>query len=699
MSRARRRSAWFWGFLKEELAPYAGRAGTVGRMVVAATLVMIISMTFRVSYGYLGAIFALLISRENLLATLQSAGTMLLMSGIGAAYILISAWFVIGVPLLHLVWVLVSFFAVFYAFATVTKYGAVTTFAFMVSIGLPLWDRPLSAETNVEDTLRLLLASSIGVVVTAAVELAFTRQKPGDEIILPIAERLAAVQGLLAHYLPGRPADPAAEKTIIRLEMLGTSAGRRTLRRSDYSPLYRAQMNSVGALVGRLVDVAATLTQPRFRPSGSDQKQLRDLAAAVARIRTDLLNRRIPGSIQFNPDNEPSPGVPLLREMEKIVALIPQAFAGSRSIDEYLPASDDPPRRLITPDALTNPEHLKFALRGCLAASVCYLIYNSIAWPGISSAVTTCMLTALSTIGSSRQKQTLMLTGAIAGGFLLGMGSQIFVLPCLDSIAGFTVMFVIVTILAAWFMTSSPRLSFFGMQLALAFYFVHLQEFAAQTSLSIARNRVFGILLGLFMMWLAFDQLWAAPAAVEMKRAFISSLRLLAQLAREPIVGDQTRATLRGSSLRATITHTFDKVRNLGDAVIFEFGPSREQNLALRSRITDWVSQLRALSLMLNASLKPRLQPPGFEFPESVKLAQQEFDNRLAQMLDGMADRGEGKASERNNDLNDSVERLERTVRTCCSEGPQELLRTELQAFLALSRSMASVTLSLDQDI
>jgi multidrug resistance protein MdtO len=668
-------------------------------MVVAATLVMIIFMTFRLPYGHLAAIFALIISRENPRSTLESAGTTLLVSGIGAAYILIAAWFVIGVPLVHLVWIFVSFFAVFYAFSTVTKYGAVTPFAFIISIGLPLWDRPVSAETNVEDTLRLLLGLSIGVVVTAAVELAFARMKPGDDIILPIAERLAAVQGLLAHYLEDRPADPAAEKTIIRLEMLGTSLLRRVLRRSDYSPLYRAQMNSVGALVGRLVDVAATLTQPSFRPSASDQKQLRDLAASAAGIRTDLLNRRVPGSIQFTPDHEPSPGVPLLREMEKIVALIPHAFSGSRSIDEYLPASDELPRsRLVAPDALTNPEHLKFALRGCLAASVCYLIYNSIAWPGISTAVTTCMLTALSTIGGSRQKQTLMLAGAIAGGFLIGMGSQIFILPHLDSIAGFTVLFVIVTVFASWFMTSSPRLSFFGMQLALAFYFINLQEFAAQTSLSIARDRVFGILLGLFMMWLAFDQLWGAPAAVEMRRAFISNLRLLAQLARQPqIAGDKTRATLRIASLRATISTTFDKVRSVGDAVIFEFGPSREQDLALRRRIKDWQSQLRALYLMLNASVRPRLQPPGFEFPESVRLAQREFDNRLAEMLDRMADRREGKESERNDDFKDAFERLERTVRT--SEGPQELLPTELQTFLALSRSKASVAMSLDKEI
>ena len=698
--RAPSRSAWLWDFLKEELAPYPGRAGKVARMVIAATLVMIICMTFRVPYGFQGAICALFISRESPRATLASAGTLLLVSGVGAAYILIAAWFVISLPMLHWVWNIVSFFAAFYVISTVTNYGAAVVFAIMVSVGVPLWDRSLSAETNVEDTLRVVLTALIGVGVSAAIELAFARVKPGDDIVLPIAERLAAVQTVLACYMEDRPVDGATERTITRLGMLGTSTLRRALSRSGYSHQYNAQMSAVGALVGRLVDMTATVAQPGLGPSGADRKRVRDLAATVASIRTDLMSRRIPGPSQFIPDDEPIRGPPLLREMEAIVALIPQAFAGSRSMDEYLPASDDLPRsKLVVADALTNPEHLKFALRGCLAASVCYIIYNSIAWPGISTAVTTCLLTALSTIGASRQKQTLRFAGAIAGGPLIGMGSQMFILPYLDSIAGFSVLFILVTALASWFITAGPRLSYFGVQLALAFYLIHLQEFAMQTSLSIARDRVVGIVLGLFMMWFVFDQLWGVPAVVAMKRAFISNLRLVAQFARDPMAGDRARAILRTSSLRATISASFDNVRSASDAVPFEFRSSREQDLALRSRIKHWQSQLRPLFLTRNALLKQRLRLPGWEVPESVRMAQQEFDDRLATLLDRMADRMEGKASERGDDFTDAFERLEQTVRASGSEGPQEVLAAELRTCLALSRSIAGVAMSLDKEI
>ncbi|HWO37437.1 MAG TPA: hypothetical protein VNO32_52335, partial [Candidatus Acidoferrum sp.] len=79
---------WLLKFLKEELAPYQGRTETVARMVLAATLVMIICETFRIPYAFEGAIFTFIILRESPRATLQSAAATFLAVGIGAAYVL-----------------------------------------------------------------------------------------------------------------------------------------------------------------------------------------------------------------------------------------------------------------------------------------------------------------------------------------------------------------------------------------------------------------------------------------------------------------------------------------------------------------------------------------------------------------------------------------------------------------------------------
>jgi multidrug resistance protein MdtO len=686
---------WFWAFLKQELAPYPGRAGITARMVIAATLTMIICMTFRIPYAFQAAVYALIVSRESPQATVKSAGLMSGLTIMTAAYILISMWFVISIPVLHFLWIILTFFIAFYALSTVPNYVAVTMFTNMISVSVPLWDRHVSAERNVEDTLRVVLAAAIGVVTTAAVELVFARTEAGDDVVLPIVERLATVERLLAAYGAGRQLDSGTEEKIATLEMRGTSNLRRRLRRSDYSTRYRAQMGGVVSVAGRLVDIAETLTQLHFAPSRTDQKQWQELAARIASIRTDLVERRIPKPIHFEVDDELIRAVPLLREMQETVTLIPQIFAGSRSMDENPPSEEDTPElKILVSDALTNPEHLKFALKGCIAASLCYILYNSIAWPGISTAVTTCFLTGLSTIGASRQKQILRFAGAVVGGFIIGMGSQIFILPYIDSIAGFTVLFIVVTLFAAWFMTCTPRLSYFGLQVAVAYYLINVQEFAEQTSLAVARDRVVGVLVGLFMMWLVFDQLWGSSAVVEMKKVIISNLRLGAQLAREPLPGREK--SWRSDSLRETISENFDKVRSLADGVLFEIGPSRAEGLALRDRVRQRQPQLRTFFLIRIALLKYRLQLPGFELPEAVRAAQQEFDDRLAGILEHRANRLEGKGLQEKVDLDASFKRLEETVRS--SAGPGQLLTAKLQTFLALSRSIESIAMSLNEE-
>jgi hypothetical protein len=79
---------------------------------------------------------------------------------------------------------------------------------------------------------------------------------------------------------------------------------------------------------------------------------------------------------------------------------------------------------------------------------------------------------------------------AVVGGLILGIGAQVFILPYLDSITGFIVLFVAVSAVAAWFAASSPRLSYFGVQIIVAFYLINLQGFKEQISLGVARDRV-----------------------------------------------------------------------------------------------------------------------------------------------------------------------------------------------------------------
>jgi hypothetical protein len=177
--------------------------------------------------------------------------------------------------------------------------------------------------------------------------------------------------------------------------------------------------------------------------------------------------------------------------------------------------ANEPPdsQRMFVADAFSNPEYVKFALNGCLAASICYVFWSGIAWPGLGVCTVTCVIAApVANVGSSRRRLTTRLSGLFAGGVVCGIGSQVFVLPRVDSIVGFTVAFAAVSAVAAWFTTASPRLNYFGRQMALAYYLTIFQGFGINTSLVMSRDRLMGILLGLLVMWLVFD---ATPAAFQ----------------------------------------------------------------------------------------------------------------------------------------------------------------------------------------
>ena len=640
---------------------------------------------------------SIVISRENLRATVTSAVTVLVSNCIGTLYVLIAAGFVINYPMLHFLWNAGSLFVAFFLLNTLTSYLAALLFAVMLAVSIPLWDAHVSAETNVENVLWVALALFVGVAVTAATEFAFVRTKPGQQFGVALADRLSAVHSLLVSYAEDGFVNESAEARVVRFGFLGTSTWRTALYRSGYDRHYRAQIGALFSLVRRLVDMAGALAQLRVTPTESDRAHLRDLASAINAIRGDLLNRRVPRPVLFPPEESPH-CLPLLTEMEGIVALIPQAFAGS--VDEFIPPPEPSRPAVFVADAFVNADHLKFALKGCLAASACYFIYRAIDWPSIgTTALATCLLTALSTVGASHQKQILRVAGLFIGGIVIGMGAQVFILPYLDSIGGFIILFALVTALACWFATCTPRISYFGLQIALAYYFLNVAEFTVQTSLSVARDRVAGALLGLFAMWLAFDQVWGAPAGVEMRKAFISVLRLLAQFSKQPASGDIPAMMPRIYALRETINSSFDKVQSLADGVLFEFGPSRRPDLQFRDQIRQWQPKLRTLFLMRIALLEDRLELARLDLPESVRLALQEYDDHSSQILESLAKRIEGQASESTSVAASPVEPLEQALNACCRDDSPLLPVARVRSLVALLRGIDALTMSLDKEI
>jgi multidrug resistance protein MdtO len=693
--------AWLWDFLRDELAPYPGRGAVVGRIVVSASLVMLITMTFQIPYGAFAALYAFTLSREDPAASLKDVKTTFLGFALGTAHVLFGAIFFSGDPVLRFVWVLTTLFVMFFALSALANYIVAIRFGYLVVITIPVWDQIIPSHRKVANTLWAILALSMANLVTLAVEIVYAHLYKVDNVTTAIVDRLQCTASVLRSWSAGI-ADPKREQHLERLAILGTSRMRLDLVRSDYSPEITQEMGAVVSLVGRLVDIAANLTHFSPQQSNPDSHRLIQLADRIDSLVEDLLNRRTPQPLELPPGAETSGTVPLLLEMERTVSLIGSVLSGHGSLGDYRPlppAEKAPETRLFHPDAFSNPEHVRFAIRGGLSAAACYLAYNLVAWPGISTSVTTCFLTALTTVGASRQKQLLRFAGAVAGGLILGFGAQIFILPGIESISGFLVLFMAVTIPAAWISTSGPRLSYFGAQIALAFNLINLQEFKFQTSLAVARDRVVGVLLGLLAMWLIFDQLWEASAAVEMRRTFVSSLRLMAQLMREPLSSNQRIAIEQSYVLRETINSNFDRLRQQADGVMLEFRPSRVRDLEERAQILQWQLQLRVAFLARIALLKYRFRLPGFELHDPIVAAQRAFDTGIAQRLEWIAGRLQGKLAPADEKQTGLLPMLEKTIQDCCPDEPPGSLAARVNSFVRLCQRVESLVSSLEREI
>ena len=109
-----------------------------------------------------------------------------------------------------------------------------------------------------------------------------------------------------------------------------------------------------------------------------------------------------PGSSMFERQAEfnPEPPSTLLDRVETMLQTIRGMPQQDRSANGKeliaLPAKKVP---LFVPGGLRNQDNLAFALKLSSCATICYIFYHAVDWPGISTSVTTVFFTALGSTG------------------------------------------------------------------------------------------------------------------------------------------------------------------------------------------------------------------------------------------------------------------------------------------------------------
>ncbi|WP_175744953.1 FUSC family protein [Burkholderia ambifaria] len=167
-----------------------------------------------------------------------------------------------------------------------------------------------------------------------------------------------------------------------------------------------------------------------------------------------------------------------------------------------------PPRGgFFLPDARSNPDHIRYALKTTAAAIFCYLLYSQLDWSGIHTCVVTCYIVSLGSTAETVEKLTLRIVGCIVGA-LLGTAALVFVVPALSSVGELMPLVFAGAWLSAWVAFGSPRIGYAGFQIAFAFFLCVIQGAGPGFDLTIARDRTIGILLGNVVVYLVFTRIW-----------------------------------------------------------------------------------------------------------------------------------------------------------------------------------------------
>ena len=182
------------------------------------------------------------------------------------------------------------------------------------------------------------------------------------------------------------------------------------------------------------------------------------------------------------------------------------------------------------PDLLTNPEYIRHALKTTGAAMSCYALYSLLDWRGIHTCFITCYIVSLGTSAETIEKFVLRIAGCLVGA-VAGLAAIVYVIPSLTSIGALLAVVFLVALASAWVAAGSARISYAGFQIAFAFFLCVIQGPSPAFDLSIARDRIVGIVLGNVIVYLFFTRLWPVSVAKRVDPAIAAVLRRLSAMA------------------------------------------------------------------------------------------------------------------------------------------------------------------------
>ncbi|AOJ66228.1 fusaric acid resistance protein [Burkholderia ubonensis] len=516
------------------LAPFPGRASMAVRVALICTLTVLVTGAYGTPEAAISAYVVFFLNRADRVTSVVLATAMMLVITVVIALVLGVAIFSIEYSVLRVACMAVLSVGLLYLTSASKLRPVGAILAMIVGFGLDELGLVPGGEAATRALLYTWLMIAIPVGIAIVVNL----------LIAPSPRRLALAQlakrlRLAAQRLRGE--DDVRDTDDVRDDV--RAAFDASLREGDkqfltWLKLSKLEGTSSAADVAALRQAVASSTTILVAVALADREpgaRLPDaFTAPVAATLDEMAGMLEQGGYPVDVTLA-LPPADALAPLARVVATDLHA-AITRFAEPGATAAAPPPAPrggFFLPDARTNPDHIRYALKTTVAAMFCYLLYSQLDWSGIHTCFITCYMVSLGSTAETVEKLTLRIAGCIVGA-LAGTAALVFVVPSLSSIGHLMALVFAGAGLAAWVAFGSPRIAYAGFQIAFAFFLCVIQGAGPGFDLTLARDRTIGILLGNVVVYLVFTRIWPVSIGKQVDAALaalVDQWRRLAQIA------------------------------------------------------------------------------------------------------------------------------------------------------------------------
>jgi multidrug resistance protein MdtO len=605
-----------------ELAPAHGRYEGALRTAFAATLATGLLLVLQTPVIAPGVYLIFLVSYDVPYLTLRNSALELFYQCLGVALALMLIAATGSDPMARILGVAAfTFLSAFLMRACTVRAAAINLGIFPI-LTLSLWEMHLPAEELVHLSMWPIATGAIAVSIKVAIEYIFARRDPNHALQAEMKARLEALQQLFEGFAEGRSTQEMKPRIARLTRYAFAGQGKmlslleevrsRSIAEDAKAPIPPALIS----YIARLLDVSASFARQNQTVYDESQRpRCQQIAVLLFRLQAGST-----ADVVFSPSKEPGESTGLLRQIEQLLCHL-QAISHSDQSEPHEVLLRALPQRAkkpwFRPGAWSNPEYLTYAAKLSLCATLCYILYNALAWPSASTATLTVLIAGVTSSGATNQKMLFRILGAIIGGIVFGIGCIVFVYPFADSLLPFLISVAVVSFLGAW-IARSAHMGYVGLQIVFSFYLVAFQEysipiagsagqgrlmsrvhgFGAPLQMIPARDRLMGILIALFVMWVIFHQLHPTRTVDRMRLSLARLLRREADL----IALIRSRETGQVTALREDLLALVMEVRGLAEAIPFEMDQHVRRDTEISEEIQNALTNAEGLFLHARAA-------------------------------------------------------------------------------------------------